>query len=138
MRETGILVEQQPSRGVLVCDHAGLVINEFSLNSLVQINLWKRPRKVQFLTVNFKKMDNQTGFWPCLNSVRPLSNLGPTPMNKQGSILLSVPREEVGQSLLGLCYQRGGDNISVLSAVISQGDMSDHSCYQLPADIADN
>ena len=26
--ETGILVEQQPPQGVLVCDHAGLVINQ--------------------------------------------------------------------------------------------------------------
>ena len=31
MRETEILVEQQPPQGVLVCDHAGLVINKFSL-----------------------------------------------------------------------------------------------------------
>ena len=30
MRETAILVEQQPPQGVLVCDHAGLVINQFS------------------------------------------------------------------------------------------------------------
>jgi len=30
VRETGILVEQQPPQGVLVCDHAGLVINKFS------------------------------------------------------------------------------------------------------------
>ena len=33
MRETEILVEQQPPQGVLVCDHAGLVINAFSLSS---------------------------------------------------------------------------------------------------------
>ena len=31
MRETEILVEQQPQQGVFVCDHAGLVINKFSL-----------------------------------------------------------------------------------------------------------
>ena len=31
MKETEILVEQQPPQGVLVCDHAGLVINKFSL-----------------------------------------------------------------------------------------------------------
>ena len=30
MRETEILVEQQPPQGVLVCDHAGRVINKFS------------------------------------------------------------------------------------------------------------
>ena len=30
VRETEILVEQQPPQGVIVCDHAGLVINEFS------------------------------------------------------------------------------------------------------------
>ena len=30
MREPEILVEQQPPQGVLVCDHAGLVINKFS------------------------------------------------------------------------------------------------------------
>ena len=30
MRETEILVEQQPPQGVLVCDHAGLVINKLS------------------------------------------------------------------------------------------------------------
>jgi len=30
VRETKILVEQQPPQGVLVCDHAGLVINKFS------------------------------------------------------------------------------------------------------------
>ena len=30
MRETEILVEQKPPQGVLVCDHAGLVINKFS------------------------------------------------------------------------------------------------------------
>jgi len=31
VRETEILVEQQPPQGVFVCDHAGLVINKFSL-----------------------------------------------------------------------------------------------------------
>ena len=31
MREPEILVEQQPPQGVFVCDHAGLVINKFSL-----------------------------------------------------------------------------------------------------------
>jgi len=31
VRETEILVEQQPPQGVLLCDHAGLVINKFSL-----------------------------------------------------------------------------------------------------------
>jgi len=30
VRETEILVKQQPPQGVLVCDHAGLVINKFS------------------------------------------------------------------------------------------------------------
>jgi hypothetical protein len=30
VRETEILVEQQPPKGVFICDHAGLVINEFS------------------------------------------------------------------------------------------------------------
>ena len=30
VRETEILVEQQPPQGVFVCDHAGLVINRFS------------------------------------------------------------------------------------------------------------
>ena len=30
LRETEILVEQQPPQGVLVFDHAGLVINKFS------------------------------------------------------------------------------------------------------------
>ena len=30
MRETEILVEQQPPQGVFVCDHAGLLINNFS------------------------------------------------------------------------------------------------------------
>jgi len=29
-----MLVEQQPPQGVLVCDHAGLVINKFSLFAL--------------------------------------------------------------------------------------------------------
>ena len=33
VRETEILVEQQPPQGVLVWDHAGLVINKFSLRS---------------------------------------------------------------------------------------------------------
>ena len=28
-RETEILVEQQPPQGVFVCDHAGLVINQY-------------------------------------------------------------------------------------------------------------
>ena len=36
MRETEILVEQQPPQGVLVCDHAGLVINKSSLNPELQ------------------------------------------------------------------------------------------------------
>ena len=31
VRETEILVEQQPPQGVFVCDHAGLVMNKFSL-----------------------------------------------------------------------------------------------------------
>ena len=31
VRETELLVEQQPPQGVFVCDHAGLVINKFSL-----------------------------------------------------------------------------------------------------------
>ena len=30
VRETEILVEQQPPQGVLVCDHAGRVINKLS------------------------------------------------------------------------------------------------------------
>ena len=30
VRETEILVEQQPPQKVLVCDHAGLIINKFS------------------------------------------------------------------------------------------------------------
>ena len=30
-KRTQILVEQQPPQGVFVCDHAGLVINKFSL-----------------------------------------------------------------------------------------------------------
>ena len=38
MRETEILVEQQPPQGVLVCDHAGLVINKFS--HLVPVGDW--------------------------------------------------------------------------------------------------
>ena len=33
VRETEILVEQQPPQGVLVCDHAGLVINKFFLTA---------------------------------------------------------------------------------------------------------
>ena len=32
MTEIKILVEQQSPQGVLVCDHAGLVINKFSLS----------------------------------------------------------------------------------------------------------
>ena len=31
VRETEILVEQQPPQGVFFCDHAGLVIHKFSL-----------------------------------------------------------------------------------------------------------
>ena len=31
VRETEILVEQQTPQGVFVCDHAGFVINEFSI-----------------------------------------------------------------------------------------------------------
>ena len=31
MRETEILAEEQPPQGVFVCDHAGLVNNQFSL-----------------------------------------------------------------------------------------------------------
>ena len=34
MRETEIIVEQKNPQGVLVCDHAGLVINKFSLQGL--------------------------------------------------------------------------------------------------------
>ena len=34
MRETEILAEQQLPQGVLVCDHAGLVINNFSLSQV--------------------------------------------------------------------------------------------------------
>ena len=33
VRETEILVEQQPPQGVFICDHAGLVINKISLHS---------------------------------------------------------------------------------------------------------
>ena len=36
VRETEILVEQQPPQGVLVCDHAGPVINKFSQPSRPQ------------------------------------------------------------------------------------------------------
>jgi len=32
VRETEILMEQQPPKGAFACDHAGLVINKFSLN----------------------------------------------------------------------------------------------------------
>jgi hypothetical protein len=41
--ETEILVEQHPPQGVSVCDHAGLVINKFSLGRGVhgsQIGVW--------------------------------------------------------------------------------------------------
>jgi len=38
VRDTEILVEQQPPQGVLVCDHAGLVINKFS-------SAWPFPRR---------------------------------------------------------------------------------------------
>ena len=34
MRETEILVEQQTPQGVLVCDHAGGVINKLSLDGM--------------------------------------------------------------------------------------------------------
>ena len=34
VRQTEILVEQQPPQGVFVCDHAGLVINKFSLGRI--------------------------------------------------------------------------------------------------------
>ena len=34
MRETEILVEQQTPQGVLVCDHAGRVINKLSLKAI--------------------------------------------------------------------------------------------------------
>ena len=36
MRETKIPVEQQSPQGVLVCDHAGLVINIFSKKKTVE------------------------------------------------------------------------------------------------------
>jgi len=36
VRETEILVEQQPPQGVLVCDHAGRVTNKFALNRVRQ------------------------------------------------------------------------------------------------------
>ena len=39
VRETEILEEQQPPQGVLVCDHAGLVINQFFLCCAVQSHL---------------------------------------------------------------------------------------------------
>jgi len=42
VRETEILVEQQPPQGVFACDHAGLVINKFSewdLRSLAVLEL---------------------------------------------------------------------------------------------------
>jgi len=32
LNNAGVLVEQQPPQGVFVCDHAGLVINKFSLS----------------------------------------------------------------------------------------------------------
>ena len=41
VRETEILVEQQPPQGVFVCDHAGHVINKFSLASRVEGEGWK-------------------------------------------------------------------------------------------------
>ena len=37
VRETEILVEQQPPQGVLVCDHAGLVLNKFSRTQCVKM-----------------------------------------------------------------------------------------------------
>jgi len=46
VRETEILVEQQPPQGVFVCDHAGLVINEFSIQGPAP---WI-PRGVKCLT----------------------------------------------------------------------------------------
>ena len=49
MRETEILVEQQPPQGVLVCDHAGLVINKFSELSRAE----RRSRAVVFLEREF-------------------------------------------------------------------------------------
>jgi len=44
VRETVILVEQQPPQGLFVCDHAGLVINKFSLEhvgtEIVELKSW--------------------------------------------------------------------------------------------------
>ena len=40
MRESDILAEQQPLQGVFVCDHAGRVINKFSLTGQA-LNEWR-------------------------------------------------------------------------------------------------
>jgi len=44
VRETEILVEQQPPQGVFVCDHAGLVINKFSRNRRYARRTWRTSR----------------------------------------------------------------------------------------------
>jgi len=41
VRETEILVEQQPPHGVFVCDHAGRVINKLSLRERVAHHVLK-------------------------------------------------------------------------------------------------
>ena len=55
VKETEIPIEQQPQQGVFVCDHAGLVINEFSR---VSMN-WADPTEQVESEDMFQLLNNQ-------------------------------------------------------------------------------
>ena len=58
MRETEILVEQQPPQGVFVCDHAGLVINKFSLSEQkISVHVKEATSTVQLHSLDIKIQD---------------------------------------------------------------------------------
>ena len=61
MRETEILVEQQPPQGVFVCDHAGLLINKDSLSLSSLFWLIAGKKKGQFIGVSFPPSRWQVG-----------------------------------------------------------------------------
>jgi len=46
VRETEIQVEQQPPQGVFVFDHAGLVINQFSLYRALQVQVQRNEAEL--------------------------------------------------------------------------------------------
>jgi len=63
VRETEILVEQQPPQGVFVRDDAGLVINKLSQNAGLVINKFSQNLVPALVDASMRSTAWSAGFW---------------------------------------------------------------------------